>query len=102
MRFKSLSKVTLTNPSRQLLRLCKHMGHKIPITHDEEKAELTFEFGVCQMLAEGNTLTMYCQTGSQEELEQMQDIMARHLEQIAWQDEPKITWQATDNALMLT
>src|SRR5699024_12583919 len=80
MRFNSLSKVTLTNPSMQLVRLCKHMGHKIPIEHDEDKAKFTFEFGLCQLLAEGNTLTMYCQTGSQDDLEKMQDIMARHLE----------------------
>lgn len=94
MSFQSVSQVTLSNPSQQIARLCKHMGHKIPTEFTETEGKLTFDFGVCELSADAETLTMRCNADSQESLAQMQDIMGRHLEQLAWKDEPKVVWQS--------
>lgn len=93
MGFKSSSQVALSNPSQQIARLCKHMGHKIPTEFGDAEGSLTFEFGLCKLTATNDTLTMHCNADSAESLEKMQDIMGRHLEQLAWKDEPSITWQ---------
>jgi len=93
MDFSSVSRVALSNPSQQLVRLCKHMGHKIPAEYNETEGELKFEFGVCKLSATEAQLAMFCEANSLESLDKMQDIMGRHLEQLAWKDEPKVTWQ---------
>lgn len=92
MDFSSVSRVALSNPSQQLVRLCKHMGHKIPAAYSETEGELKFEFGACKLSAADNQLAMYCEANSLASLDKMQDIMGRHLEQLAWKDEPKVTW----------
>lgn len=94
MDFSSVSRVTLGNPGQQLVRLCKHMGHKIPAEYSEAEGKLTFDFGTCKLTATDAQLAMFCEADSLESLDKMQDIVGRHLEQLAWKDEPSVTWQS--------
>lgn len=85
--------VDLGNPSLQMQRLCKHMGHKIPVNYDEQQAQLTFDMGKCEMSAGETTLTIECFADNNDDLATIVDVVERHLVSIAWKDEPKVSWQ---------
>ena len=98
-------------PSRYLVQLCRHaslINHKI-LQHHAAKAQvrpevqhvewsdadgtLTFSWGRCTMQAGPGTLTVRAEAASEENLQRIQDLIARNLERFGRRDHLKVNWQ---------
>lgn len=80
--------------SRYLQQLCKHFAHKLPVTFDEHKGSISFSIGECALAADGDALTITATSASEAELEQLKDVIVRHLARFAFREELQVEWQA--------
>lgn len=95
MRAVATARVPTEKASRYLQQLCKHFAHKIEVTFDEKAGRIVFPFGECALAADGEALTMTATSPSEAELEQLKDVIVRHLARFAFREELKVEWGPT-------
>lgn len=88
------ARVPTEKASRYLQQLCKHFAHKLPVTFDEHKGSITFQIGECALTADGEVLTITATSPGEVELEQLKDVIVRHLVRFAFREELPVEWQA--------
>lgn len=83
-------------PSRQaprlLSRLCKHFSHKIEASWNEREGLLRFSIGECALQADDQGLQLACTAPSAAELDELQEVIRRHLQGFAQVDELVLQW----------
>lgn len=86
----------VTDQSARLLkRLCTHFSHKIQAEWDEQRGHLVFDMGQATLEASEGELTLHCQAQTATQLDQLQDILGRHLQGMARLPNLSLDWQAT-------
>jgi hypothetical protein len=90
---KSEATITTEYASRYLQQLCKHFAHKRPVTFDQHAGEISFSIGDCGLKAEGNTLRLSLTAPNGEDMEQLKDVVVRHLVRFAFREELQFDWQ---------
>jgi hypothetical protein len=76
-----------------MIQLCKHFGHKIPVTYDDTNGRIEFPFGVCRAEADADALTLTSLAADEAQLHQLKDVIARHLVRFAFKEELVIEWK---------
>ena len=77
---------------RYLGQLCKHFAHKLPVTFDEIAGTISFAIGDCHLVATDAALTIDLD-GPAESLEQLRDVVTRHLDRFAFREELVYDWR---------
>ena len=88
----SEARVTTALPGRYLEQLCKHFGHKLPVSREESESAITFETGTCRLRAEDNSLVLHCSAKDADGLARLEDVIAKHLKRFAFREEPEVRW----------
>ncbi|MCK2243307.1 MULTISPECIES: DUF2218 domain-containing protein [unclassified Crossiella] len=85
--------VTTDRPGRYLTQLCKHFAHKIESAEfTEERGDLKFAAGSCELTAEDGVLRLRVHADSTENLDRMEHVVASHLVRFGQRDELVVTW----------
>lgn len=82
--------------SRYLQQLCKHFAHKLPVTFDEHAGSITFAIGECALAADDGALTITATSPGDAELEQLKDVIVRHLVRFAFREDIPVEWQPAE------
>ncbi|HVO13765.1 MAG TPA: DUF2218 domain-containing protein [Alphaproteobacteria bacterium] len=88
----SEARVSTTRAGRYLGQLCKHFEHRIPATYTADHGRLEFAAGICHLDAAGDVLVLRAEAETEEQLSQLEGVVARHLERFAFRDKPDIRW----------
>ena len=80
------------NAQRYLGTLCKHFGHKVPVTQSQGSGRIELPFGQCELRAEetGLGLTALASDGAQ--LDRTIQVISSHLDRFAFRENPDLTW----------
>lgn len=78
--------------SRYLQQLCKHFGHKLPVEFDERQGRIGFSIGDCRLMAADGALRIDVEATIPDDIERLQDVVARHLVRFAFREELVIDW----------
>lgn len=89
----SRSHVVTDHPSRLINRLCKHWGHKFPVRHDEREGEILLDIGQCRLAATTTGLDLALEADNAEHLQQLQEVVADHLQRMAGDEALAFDWQ---------
>ncbi|MCB9948890.1 MAG: DUF2218 domain-containing protein [Rhodospirillaceae bacterium] len=89
----SAADVATPNASRYLQQLCKHFAHKCPVTFDAQAGHIAFPFGDCRLEAPDAALRLALTAPDAAQLEQLQDVVGRHLVRFAFREDMQIVWQ---------
>ena len=89
----SKTAILTEHASRYLQQLCKHFAHKRPVTFDEQAGEISFSVGDCRLKADGSALYIDLTAPGTEDMEQLKDIVIRHLVRFAFREELAVDWQ---------
>jgi hypothetical protein len=73
-------------------QLCKHFGHKLPVTEAKGLARMTFGAGVGQVHYDANGLTLLAEADTVEDLRKVADILGSHLERFAFREDLRVNW----------
>jgi len=91
--FSSVARVPTEKAARYMGQLCKHFAHKIPATFDADSGRIEFSIGVCELAVAKDALVLHVTAANNEELDQMEDVVARHLVRFGFRDELIVKWQ---------
>ena len=89
----SKTAIATEQASRYLQQLCKHFAHKLPVKFDEHDGEITFSIGECRLKADGAALHIHLAAPKLEDMEQLKDVVIRHLVRFAFREELQVDWQ---------
>lgn len=78
--------------ARYLGTLCKHFGHKVPVTHTDTSGHIELPFGACDLSASEAGLTLRAFANDREKLDRTVDVMTSHLERFAFREAPELSW----------
>jgi hypothetical protein len=103
------AQVETGRPSRYLVQLCQHFSHKggflghrrpaflmpdlIHVEWSETHGIVSFGWGQCTMQASTGILTLHAEADSEENLQRVQDVVARHLGRFGRRDHLAVNWQ---------
>ncbi|NUU21569.1 MAG: DUF2218 domain-containing protein [Streptomycetaceae bacterium] len=89
----SQARVATDRPHRYAKQLASHLGRKIDGTwdHDNGRGLLTFPFGQATLIAEDGVLHIVVE-GESADIEQLEDVVGRHLVRFAAPGELTVTW----------
>jgi len=96
----AIAVVAIATPPRYLTRLAKHFEHRVPVQRDAQTARIEFPEGVCTLCATEADLHIRIESGSAEALTRYQDVVARHLRQVAPEETVEVCWQQPAAAAM--
>lgn len=89
----SSTAIPTEHASRYLQQLCKHFAHKLPVRFDEHEGEITFSIGECRLKADDAALHIDLAAKNAEEMEELKDVVIRHLVRFAFREELAVAWQ---------
>ena len=83
---------------RYLAALCDHFSHRVSATYDDQAGHVKFPFGFCQMAASSARLALTASAQDAARLEQVIDVVTRHLDRFAFRENPNLTWHRSPDA----
>ncbi|MEW5422050.1 DUF2218 domain-containing protein [Amorphus sp. 3PC139-8] len=89
----AIADVPTPSASKYLQQLCKHFQHKRPVNFDAQHGEISFAIGTCRLDANDQTLTLTLAARNEEEMEQLKDVVVRHLVRFAFREDIPIEWR---------
>ncbi len=89
----STTAIATEHASRYLQQLCKHFAHKLTVSFNEHAGEVAFAIGDCRLKADGAALRIDLAAPGAAELEQLKDVVIRHLVRFAFREELQVAWQ---------
>ena len=89
----SQTAIATEHASRYLQQLCKHFAHKLTVRFDEHAGEITFSIGDCRLTADDAALHIALAAPSVDDMEQLKDVVIRHLVRFAFREELAVEWQ---------
>lgn len=88
----SRAQVDSNAPVRCLTRLCKHWGHKFQVKFDSQRGEIFFDPATCFLEVNDNQLWVRLETPDTEELSELEEVVADHLQRMAGEETLLIQW----------
>lgn len=87
----SIAHVQTQSPQRLMNRLCKHWGHKLPVTLSAQQGEIELPMGVCRLHCT-DMLTVELESDAVQ-MPTLQQIVTDHLQRMAGKEELAIEWK---------
>jgi len=84
------------NAERYLGTLCKHFGHKVPVTLESGLGRIELPFGKCTLTAEQTGLGLTATADDRSQLDKTIDVISSHLERFAFRENPTLEWSFSD------
>jgi hypothetical protein len=79
----STATIATVEPARIILRLCKHWGHKFPVSYDDTQGRIELPSALCLLTAGEGTLTARLEGGPDTDLDRMEQVVADHAQRMA-------------------
>jgi len=90
----AVADVATAKASGYLQQLCKHFGHKIPVSFDPSQGRIEFEAGVCELDAtEPGVLRLRVSARDAEGLARLEGVVGSHLGRFAFREELRVEWR---------
>jgi hypothetical protein len=86
------------NAQRYLGTLCKHFGHKVPVTHEPGSGRIELPFGQCDLSADETGLSLTVMAGDRPQLDRTMQVISSHLDRFAFRENPELTWTTAEVA----
>jgi hypothetical protein len=89
---------TTQNAPRYLGTLCKHFGHKVPVTLDAGSGRIELPFGMCILRADEVGLRLTVTASETPALNKTIEVITSHLDRFAFRENPQLTWDLSEDA----
>ena len=90
---RSTAEVATDKPVAYMRQLCKHFGHKVDASFDDDSGHIQFEFGRCELRADSGTLHLAVSADTDENRQRLRNVVGSHLERFGRRDELSVTWR---------
>jgi hypothetical protein len=90
---RAVAEIATAHASKYLQQLCKHFQHKLPASFDATSGSITFPSGEAKLAADAQRLTLTVSVQSDDDLANLKDVVARHLQRFAFKEELDVAWR---------
>jgi uncharacterized protein len=87
--------IAIPTPVRYMARLCNHFAHRVTVQREATSARVNFPNAPCSMQATDDHLEIRIETHDAANLERLQGVVTRHLQQVAPEETFEVTWNVT-------
>ncbi len=92
----SRASVLIPSPAKYMARLCNHFGHRVTVHREATSARIEFPNAPCSLIAGDERLEIQVQSDNREQLERLQEVITRHLKQVASVETFDVRWETSD------
>ena len=85
--------VSIPTPARYMARLCNHFAHRVSVQREEDHARIEFPNAPCSLKVLENGLQMRIESDDPAAVQRLQEVVARHLKQVASEETFDVDWQ---------
>jgi hypothetical protein len=89
---RSTTAIETPRASVYLKQLCRHFGHRLETTFDDNDGRISFAFGACELHAGDDRLELTAIADDREARERVESVVGSHLERFAFREELRVTW----------
>jgi hypothetical protein len=86
------ARVVTAHAARYMTQLCKHWGHKFPVTSDATQGSITLPAGTCRLDAGTDTLTVRLEALEAASLPRLEQVVEEHIKRFAFREELTFDW----------
>jgi hypothetical protein len=86
--------VSSPTPARYMGRLCKHFEHRVTVHREADRARIDFPDAPCTLLATNEQLLLRIEASNGELLGRLQEVVTRHLKQVASTEVFEVSWSS--------
>ena len=90
----SKASVAMPTPARYMARLCNHFAHRVTVHREETRARVDFPAAPCSLQASEDRLEIHLEANDNTTLERFQEVVTRHLKQVASGENFEVVWSA--------
>lgn len=87
--------VAIATPPRYMKRLAKHFEHRVTVECRERNASVAFPNAPCTLQASETHLDIRIETDDAAVLTRLQEVVTKHLKQVASQETFEVEWSVT-------
>lgn len=87
--------VDIPTPARYMARLCNHFTHRVTVHREADRARIEFPNGLCLLQATETRLEMRIEASEDAALDRLEEVVARHLKQVASAEAFEVHWSRT-------
>jgi len=88
----AIASVATEAPQRYAKQLAAHLGRRLDVQEDDDGTRIVFGTGHCQLTLRPGVLELRATAESSDALEQVKDVIGRHLERFGQRNELQVTW----------
>ena len=88
----SEARVATEHAQRYMTQLCKHWGHKFPVSYDAQRGAIELPAGGCTMQAEAETLAVRIEAKEEAGLPRLEQVVEDHIKRFAFREELAFHW----------
>jgi hypothetical protein len=89
----STAAVATEKPAPYMKQLCRHFGHKVDASFDDERGSITFAMGRCGLDAtQPGILQLHVEAEDAAGIERTQNVIGSHLERFGRRDALSVSW----------
>ncbi len=85
--------VLIPTPTRYMARLCNHFAHRVAVQREPDRARIEFPNAPCSLQIRDEKLQLRIESEDMATLQHLQDVVARHLKQVAANETFDVDWQ---------
>jgi len=85
--------VSIPTPARYMARLCNHFAHRVSVQREEDRARVEFPNAPCSLKVVATGLHMRIESDDLAAVERFQEVVGRHLKQVASGETFTVIWQ---------
>ena len=86
--------VAIADPPRYMNRLAKHFEHRVAVERHARNTRVAFPGAPCAMQASDTHLDIRIEADDAATLTRIQDVVTKHLKQVASQETFEVKWSA--------
>lgn len=88
----SQANVATEKPVPHMRQLCKHFGHRVDTSYDDDSGYIQFEFGRCELRASDGNLELTATASDEASGERVRNVVGSHLERFGKRDGLTVSW----------
>lgn len=85
--------VSIPTPARYMGRLCNHFAHRVTVHREPDHARIEFPGAPCSLQVSEDRLQMRIECDDPATLQRIQEVVGRHLKQVAAGETFDVDWQ---------
>jgi uncharacterized protein len=89
----SEAQVPTEHATSYLRQLCRHWGHKFPVTFDDHNGRIELPRAICLLRADPNGLRVRVETSEAADELRMREVVAEHLQRFGFREQLVFDWQ---------